>query len=99
MSYDISFKCKIEGCGEYIDTGDCEANITYNLRDMIVKSTGLDWKNEGDNGFVSDVIPYIKRCISSMKRPTAGGQLTVASDSSVTSSLTGMLHKRGHTHI
>ena len=35
---------------------------------MIVKSTGLDWKNEGDNGFVSDVIPYIKHGLAELEQ-------------------------------
>lgn len=60
MSYDIAFKVKVadlENC--YISVGDCEANITYNLREMIVKSTGLEWKNEENNGLCKDIIPHI----------------------------------------
>ena len=60
MSYDISFKVKIEGLEDrYVSVGECEANITWNLRDMIVKSTGLEWKNEENNGLCKDVIPHI----------------------------------------
>lgn len=60
MSYDISFKVKIEGVeNRYVDVGECNANITWNLRDMIVNSTGLEWKNEENNGLCKDVIPKI----------------------------------------
>ena len=60
MSYRINFKIKVEGLEDrYINVGDCEANITWNLRDMIVKSTGLEWKNEENNGLCKDIIPHI----------------------------------------
>ena len=59
MSYDISFRVKIEGVDEYFDTRYCEANITWNVRNMIVKSTGLEWKNNENNGLCKDIIPAI----------------------------------------
>lgn len=59
MSYDISFKVKSEN-GNWFNVHDCEANITWNLRKMIEKSTGLPWLNEADNGRVVDVIPHIE---------------------------------------
>ena len=60
MSYDIAFKVKVEGLdNRYVRVGDCEANITWNLREMIVKSTGLEWENEENNGLCKDVIPRI----------------------------------------
>ena len=60
MSYDISFKIKGEGLEDtYVRVGECDANITWNVREMIVKSTGLEWKNEQNNGLCKDVIPYI----------------------------------------
>ena len=60
MSYDISFKVKVDGLEDrYVRVGECNANITWNLREMIVKSTGLEWKNEANNGLCKDVIPYI----------------------------------------
>ena len=61
MSYDISFRAKVEGIDEYVPVGDCDANITWNVRDIITKSTGLEWKNEENNGLVKDVIPYIRK--------------------------------------
>ena len=60
MSYDISFKVKVEGLEDtYVRVGECDANITWNVREMIVKSTGLEWRNEQNNGLCKDVIPYI----------------------------------------
>ena len=60
MSYDISWKVKVEGLPDtYVRVGECDANITWNLKDMIVESTGLEWKNEANNGLCKDVIPYI----------------------------------------
>ena len=61
MSYSINFKVKIEGTKQYFDIGYCDANTTYNVRDMIVKSTGLEWKNCENNGYCKDVIPYIRK--------------------------------------
>lgn len=61
MSYDISFKVKVEGIDRYVTVGDCSANTTWNVREMIVKSTGLEWKNCQNNGLVKDIMPYIFR--------------------------------------
>lgn len=59
MSYDISFKVRVENTDLWVEVGDCDANITWNLRQMIEKSTGLPWNNEADNGLCTDVIPAI----------------------------------------
>ena len=59
MSYDISFRVRVEDSDNWVDVGSCEANTTWNLREMIVKSTGLEWNNEADNGLCKDVIPPI----------------------------------------
>lgn len=59
MSYDISFRAKVDGVDEYVPVGDCDANITWNVRDIITKSTGLEWKNEENNGLCVDIIPKI----------------------------------------
>ena len=61
MSYSINFKVKIEGIDRYLNLGYCDANTTYNVRDLIVKSTGLEWKNCENNGYCKDVIPYIQK--------------------------------------
>ena len=72
MSYDISFKVKVEGLEDrYVRVYDSDANITWNLRDMIVKSTGLEWKNEENNGLCKDVIPHIVDGLTElMKHPS-----------------------------
>lgn len=66
MGYDISFKVKVEGKDIYVPVGNCGANITWNVRDIIVKSTGLEWKNEASNGLVKDVIPNIVKGIGEL---------------------------------
>lgn len=59
MSYDISFRVRVEDSDNWVDVGNCDANITWNLREMITNSTGLEWNNEEDNGLCTDVIPHI----------------------------------------
>lgn len=59
MSYDISFKVKVEGINKYVNVGDCDANITCNVGEMIRKSTGLKWINQANNGLCIDIIPSI----------------------------------------
>ena len=61
MSYDISFRVKVDGINRYVDIGDCDANITWNVGKIIRMSTGLEWNNEENNGLVKDVIPYIEK--------------------------------------
>ena len=67
MSYDISFKVKAEGVDAYVDVGCCDANITWNVREIITRSTGLPWKNEANNGYVKDVIPSIKKGLKELR--------------------------------
>lgn len=59
MSYDISFKVKVDRINAYVPVGNCEANTTWNVREMIEKSTGLPWENCANNGMCADVIPKI----------------------------------------
>ena len=61
MSYDIRFKVKVEGIDKYVEVGDCTANITWNVREIITQSTGLPWINEANNGLCVDVIPKIMK--------------------------------------
>ncbi len=69
MSYDISFKVKVEGLeNRYVEVCDPNANITWNLREMIVASTGLKWENEANNGLCTDVIPQISKGLSEKKK-------------------------------
>lgn len=69
MLYNISFKVKVEGLeNRYVSVYKCEDSIPWNLRDMIVKSTGLEWKNEENNGLCKDVIPHIIDGLSELNR-------------------------------
>lgn len=71
MSYDIDFRVKVSGLEDrYVSVGNCNANITWNLRDMIVNSTGLEWKNEENNGLCKDVVSKIANgLVELMKHP------------------------------
>lgn len=66
MSYDVSFKVKVDGLDRWVQVGNCEANITWNVREMIEVSTGLPWLNEADNGLCKDVIPAIAKGLSEL---------------------------------
>lgn len=61
MSYDISFKVKVEGVDVYVPVGCCDANITWNVKKIIQLSTGLPWENCKNNGLCKDVIPQIEK--------------------------------------
>ena len=61
MSYDITFKVKVDGLDRYVPVGNCDANITWNVREIITRSTGLEWKNEANNGLCKDIIPHIAK--------------------------------------
>ena len=69
MSYDISFRAKVEGVDVYVPVESDEPimNITWNCRDIITKSTGLEWKNEENNGLCIDVIPYIEKGLKELE--------------------------------
>ena len=67
MSYNISFKVKVEGTNKYIKVGNCEANTTWNVREIITRSTGLEWKNSENNGLCVDVVPYIKKGLNELQ--------------------------------
>lgn len=66
MSYDIHFKVPVAGTDQYIAVGEQYANTTWNLREMIRASTGLEWKNEENNGLVKDVITYIQKGLDAL---------------------------------
>lgn len=68
MSYSIRFKVKVEGFDFYIDTGYCDANITWNVRKIIELSTGLPWMNEENNGLCKDIIPCIEKGLDELCR-------------------------------
>ena len=67
MSYDISFKVKVEGIDKYVEVGNCNANITYNVREIITHSTGLEWRNCENNGLCVEVIPYIRKGLDELQ--------------------------------
>lgn len=66
MSYDIGFKVKVEGVDCWVEPMDCDANVTWNVREMIEKSTGLPWLNNDNNGLCIDVIPYIEHGVKEL---------------------------------
>lgn len=68
MSYDVSFKVKAEGIDRFVRVGECSINITWNVRDIITKSTGLEWKNEENNGLCKDIIPKIEAGLLELRR-------------------------------
>lgn len=61
MSYSISMRVRIHNTKCYLSLGVTDANTTYNLKQMIQKSTGLDWKNNQDNGYAYRIIPKIQQ--------------------------------------
>lgn len=67
MSYDISFRVKVEGIDRYVEVGTCDANITWNVRKIIELSTGLPWLNEANNGLCKDVIPCIEKGLAELR--------------------------------
>ena len=72
MSYDISFRVKVEGLDNvYVEPyGDnTDANITYNVREMIIKSTGLEnWCADGCLGLCKDIIPHIANGLAELEK-------------------------------
>ena len=66
MNYDIGFKVKVEGVDYWVEPMYCDANVTWNVREIIERSTGLDWLNEANNGLCSDVIPYIEHGVKEL---------------------------------
>lgn len=68
MSYDISFRVKVEGLDRYVPVGSQSANITWNVGTIIRLSTGLEWNNEENNGLCVHVIPKIKAGLNELKK-------------------------------
>lgn len=68
MGYNISFKVKVEGLDRYLHAGDCDANITWNVRKIIELSTGLPWYNCANNGYCKDVIPCIEKGLGELRK-------------------------------
>lgn len=65
MSYDITLQAKIEGIDKYLDI-DTDVNTTYNVRELIEKSSGWKIKNCELNGKAEDLMPLIQKGISEL---------------------------------
>ena len=50
MSYDVDIRVKVEGVDRYIPVVDYDVNITWNVRELILRSSGWDIQNEASNG-------------------------------------------------
>lgn len=66
MSYNISFRVRVADTEKFIEVGECQANITWNVRKIIELSTGLPWLNEENNGLCVDVMPKIQQGLSEL---------------------------------
>lgn len=64
MSYDIYFRARNSNNFPILNVH--VANITWYLGNMIVASTGLEWKNKENNGLVKDVIPHIRKGLAEL---------------------------------
>lgn len=65
MSYDVSFKVKVENSPIYITVSDSE-NITWNVRELIYQSSGWKIKNEDSNGKILTWIEKIEKGIKEL---------------------------------
>ena len=54
MSYDVKFVAKLEGIDKYVSVIGCDANITWNAKELIKQSSGWEIENE-----MNDVIDEI----------------------------------------
>lgn len=67
MSYDISFRVKVEDADVWLPVGECHSNITYNMRELIHHATGLQWLNCENNGLCTYIIPCIRRGLEKLR--------------------------------
>ena len=58
MSYDIGIKVKVENKPIYVRVSEYDANITWNVRELIKQSSGWEIKNCDSNGLA---IKWIKK--------------------------------------
>lgn len=68
MSYDIEFKVRVADTDSYVTVKESDANITWNVSEIIRKSTGLPWINEANNGLCVDIVPKIQAGITELVR-------------------------------
>ena len=67
MSYDISFRVRVADTDKFVDVGNCNANITWNVRKIIELSTGLPWLNAENNGYCVDIMPAIQKGLNELR--------------------------------
>lgn len=60
MSYDIHFCIREKNTNELIVIGE-SYNITWNVRELIKKSSGWNIKNEKTNGLASEIIDKVRK--------------------------------------
>jgi len=65
MSYDVSFCVKIENVDDYFSVGHCNANIIYNVWQLIRESSGWDIKN-GVGELLTELIPKIRNGLNEL---------------------------------
>lgn len=66
MSYSISMRVRVHNTNCYLSLPITDANTTWNLKQMIQKSTGLEWKNNQDNGYAYRIIPKIQKGLNEL---------------------------------
>lgn len=66
MNYDISFRVRAAHTDRFVEVGECQANVTWNVREIIELSTGLPWLNEKNNGLCIDIMPKIQQGLSEL---------------------------------
>lgn len=67
MSYDISFKVKVQDKPVYVELDVGSANITWNVKELIRQSSGWSIKNCKLNEPVQEWIEFIKRGIHELE--------------------------------
>jgi len=67
MSYDVRLKAKVENEDMYVPLGDSH-NITWNVRELILKSSGWEIQNCQFNGKASDLAIKIQHGIKELSQ-------------------------------
>ena len=68
MSYDIELKAKVEGLDKYVWIGDSDSlNITWNVHELVLQSSGWDIMNNKNNGKAADIGKLIEKGIMELE--------------------------------
>lgn len=67
MSYDVSLKVKVEGIDKFVEIED-GGNITWNVRELIAKSSGWEIKNMDNNGTAEEIGKMIEMGIKNLTK-------------------------------